>query len=138
VEQAAAVPMAGMVALQALRDVPAGQKVLVNGASGGIGTFAVQIAKSLGAEVTGVCSTSNVDLVRSIGADQVIDYTKEDFTQTGQHYDFILDNVGNHSLSDLRRALMTKGMLVPNGGGFDSRSFASGGRVISAKALARL
>jgi NADPH:quinone reductase-like Zn-dependent oxidoreductase len=102
-EQAAAVPMAGMVALQALRDVPAGQKILVNGASGGIGTFAVQIAKSLGAEVTGVCSTSNVDLVRSIGADHVIDYTNENFTQTGQRYDFILDNVGNHSLSDLRR-----------------------------------
>jgi NADPH:quinone reductase-like Zn-dependent oxidoreductase len=135
-EQAAAVPMAGYVALQALRDhgkVQAGQKVLVNGAAGGIGTFAVQIAKSLGAEVTGVTSTRNVDLVRSIGADHVIDYTKEDFTRTGQHYDFILDNVANHSLSDLRRALAPRGMLVPNGGGFDHRWVASGGRLISAK-----
>jgi NADPH:quinone reductase-like Zn-dependent oxidoreductase len=136
-EQAAAVPMAGSVALHALRDVRAGQKVLVNGASGGIGTFAVQIAKSLGADVTGVCNTSNVNLVRSIGADQVIDYTKEDFTQTGQRYDFILDNVGNHSLSDLRRALTPKGTLVPNGGGFDNRWFASGGRLVSATVLFR-
>src|SRR5947209_11846244 len=88
-EQAAAVPMAGLVARDALRDVRAGQKVLINGASGGIGTFAVQLATSLGAEVTGVCSTSNVDMVRSIGADHVIDYTKEDFTRTGQGYDFI-------------------------------------------------
>jgi NADPH:quinone reductase-like Zn-dependent oxidoreductase len=136
-EQAAAVPMAGSVALHALRDVRAGQKVLVNGASGGIGTFAVQIAKSLGADVTGVCSTSNVDLVRSIGADQVIDYTQEDFTQTGQRYDFILDNVGNHSLSDLRRALTPKGTLVPNGGGFENRWFASAGRLVSATVLFR-
>jgi len=123
-EQAAAVPMAGYVALQALRDhgkVKAGQKVLVNGASGGIGTFAVQIAKSLGAEVTGVTSTRNVDLVRSLGADHVIDYTKENFTRSGQRYDFILDNVANHSL------------LVPNGGGFDHRWVASGGRLIRAK-----
>src|SRR6202165_128640 len=135
-EQAAAVPMAGTVALLAVRDhgkVRAGQKVLVNGASGGIGTFAVQIAKSLGAEVTGVCSTGNVDLVRSIGADHVIDYTKVDFTRTGQRYDFILDNVANRSLSDLRRALTPKGMLVPNGGGFDHRWVASGGRLIRAK-----
>ena len=135
VEQAAAVPMAGLVALEALRDVRAGQTVLVNGASGGIGTFAVQIAKSSGADVTGVCSTSNVDLVRSIGADQVIDYTKEDFTQMEQRYDLILDNVGNHSLSDLRGALTRKGTLVPNGGGFQNRWFASGGRVVSAKVL---
>jgi NADPH:quinone reductase-like Zn-dependent oxidoreductase len=137
-EQAAAVPMAGYVALQALRDhgkVKAGQKVLINGASGGIGTFAVQIAKSLGAEVTGVTSTRNVDLVRSLGADHVIDYTKEDFTRTGQRYDFILDNVANHELSDLRRALAPRGMLVPNGGGFDHRWVASGGRLISAKVL---
>jgi NADPH:quinone reductase-like Zn-dependent oxidoreductase len=136
-EQAAAVPTAGSVALEALRDIRAGQKVLVNGASGGIGTFAVQIAKSLGADVTGVCSTRNVDLVRSIGADHVIDYTKENFTQTGQRYDFILDNVANRSLSDLRRALTPKGTLVPNGGGFDNHWFASGGRVISAKILSR-
>ena len=139
-EQAAAVPMAGLVALQALRDhggVRAGQKVLINGASGGIGTFAVQIAKALGAEVTGVCSTRNVEMVRSIGADQVIDYTREDFTQTGQRYDFILDNVANHSLSDLRGALTPTGTLVPNGGGFDNHWFASGGRVISAHVLKR-
>jgi NADPH:quinone reductase-like Zn-dependent oxidoreductase len=135
-EQAAAVPMAGTVALLAVRDhgkVRAGQKVLINGASGGIGTFAVQIAKSLGATVTGVCSTRNVDLVRSIGADHVIDYTKEDFTRTGHRYDFILDNVANRSLSDLRRALTPKGTLVPNGGGFDHRWVAGGGRLISAK-----
>ena len=139
-EQAAAAPMAGLVALQALRDhggVRVGQKVLINGASGGIGTFAVQIAKSLGAEVTGVCSTRNVDMVRSIGADHVIDYTQEDFTQSGQRYDFILDNVANHSLSDLRRALTPTGTLVPNGGGFDNRWFAGGGRVISATVLSR-
>src|SRR6202521_344710 len=135
-EQAAAAPMAGPVALLAVRDhgkVRAGQKVLVNGASGGIGTFAVQIAKSLGAEVTGVCSTGNVDLVRSIGADHVIDYTKVDFTRTGQRYDFILDNVANRSLSDLRRALTPKGTLVPNGGGFEHRWVAGAGRLISAK-----
>jgi NADPH:quinone reductase-like Zn-dependent oxidoreductase len=135
-EQAAAVPMAGTVALLAVRDhgkVRAGQKVLVNGASGGIGTFAVQIAKSLGAEVTGVCSTSNMDLVRSIGADHVIDYTKEDFTRRSQRYDFILDNVSNRSLSDLRRALTPNGTLVPNGGGFDHRWVAGSGRLIRAK-----
>ncbi len=136
-EQAATVPMAGLVALQALRNVEAGQKVLINGASGGIGTFAVQIAKSLGAQVTGVCSTRNVDLVRSIGADQVIDYTKEDFTQGEQRYDLILDNVSNHSLSDLRRALTPTGTLVPNGGRFDKRWLASGGRVISAHLIFR-
>src|SRR5215207_6261471 len=139
-EQAAAVPMAGLVALQALRDhggVRAGQKVLINGASGGIGTFAVQIAKALGAEVTGVCSTRNVDMVRSIGADHVIDYTREDFTQKDQRYDFVLDNVANHSLPDLRRALTPTGTLVPNGGGFDNHWFASGGRVISAHVLNR-
>src|SRR5215203_2207061 len=139
-EQAAAVPMAGFVALQAVRDhggVRAGQKVLINGASGGIGTFAVQIAKALGAEVTGVCSARNADMVRSIGADHVIDYTREDFTQKDQRYDFILDNVANHSLSDLRGALTPTGTLVPNGGGFDNHWFASGGRVISAHVLNR-
>jgi NADPH:quinone reductase-like Zn-dependent oxidoreductase len=109
--------------LQALRDigqVQQGQKVLINGASGGVGTFAVQIAKALGADVTGVCSTRNVDLVRSLGADHVIDYTREDFTRTGQQYDLILDNVGNRSLSEYRRALNPKGGLIPNsnkGGG---------------------
>ena len=138
-EQAAAVPMAGQVALQALRrgNVRAGQRILINGASGGIGTFAVQIAKSLGADVTAVCSTRNMDLVRSIGADHVIDYTREDFTRSGQRYDFILDNVSNHSLSRLRRAPTPKGTLVPNGGRFDNRWFASGARLIRAAVLFR-
>jgi NADPH:quinone reductase-like Zn-dependent oxidoreductase len=134
-EQAAAVPMAGSVALQALRDhgnVQAGQRVLINGASGGIGTFAVQIAKSLGAEVTGVCSTSNVEMVRSIGADHVIDYARDDFTQSGGRYEFILDNISNRSLSDLRRALTPNGMLVPNGGQFQNRWFSSAGRLFKA------
>jgi len=134
-EQAAAVPLAGSVALQALRDhgnVQAGQKVLINGASGGIGTFAVQIAKSLGAEVTAVVRNGNVELVRSIGADHVIDSASEDFTRTGQRYDFILDNATNRSLSDVRRVLAPTGMLVPNGGGFDNRWFASAGRLLRA------
>jgi NADPH:quinone reductase-like Zn-dependent oxidoreductase len=137
-EQAAAVPMAGLVALQAVRDhgkVKAGQKVLVNGASGGIGTFAVQIAKALGAEVTAVVSTRNVEMVRSIGADHVIDYSTDDFTQSGQQYDFILDNVSNHSLSDLRRSLTPTGMLVPNGGRFDKTWMASGGRIVQGKVM---
>lgn len=139
-EQAAAVPMAGLVALQAIRDranVQAGQKVLINGASGGIGTFAVQIAKSLGAEVTGVTSTTNVDLVRSIGADAVIDYTRSDFTRGGPQYDVILDNVSNHSLSGLRRALTGSGMLIPNGGRFDKRWLASGGRIVQGAVMFR-
>ena len=139
-EQAAAAPMAGLVALQALRDhghLRAGQKVLINGASGGIGTFAVQIAKSFGAEVTGVCSTRNVDMVRSIGADHVIDYTKEDFTRSGERYDLILDNVGNHSLSELRRALTPAGTLLPNSGGFEHHWFASGGRIVRALVVSR-
>jgi NADPH:quinone reductase-like Zn-dependent oxidoreductase len=120
-EQAAAVGVSATTALQLLREqgkVKPGQKVLINGASGGVGTFAVQIAKSFGAEVTGVCSTKNVDMVRSIGADHVIDYTHEDFTQGQQRYDFILDNVGNHSLSDTRRALTPNGTLQSNGGGY--------------------
>ena len=119
-EQAAAVGVSATTALQLLREqgkVKPGQKVLINGASGGVGTFAVQIAKYFGAEVTGVCSTTNVDMVLSIGADHVIDYTQEDFTRGGQRYDFILDNVGNHSLSDTRRALTPKGTLQSNGGG---------------------
>jgi len=138
-EQAASVPMAGLVALQALRkgNVGAGTKVLINGASGGIGTFAVQIAKSLDAHVTAVCSTRNVELMRSLGADEVIDYTKDDFTHAGQKYDFILDNVSNHSLSRLRRALSSTGTLVPNGGRFDKRWMASGGRIVQGKLLFR-
>ena len=138
-EQAAAVGVSAFTALQALRDqgkVQPGQKVLINGASGGVGTFAVQIAKSFGADVTGVCSTRNVDMVRSIGADQVIDYTQEDFTQSGQRYDFILDNVANHSLSDFRRALTPKGTLQPNAGGHSSgRWIGPMGSVIKALVL---
>jgi len=114
-EQAAAVPIAAITALQGLRDVGGirpGQEVLINGASGGVGTFAVQIAKVLGATVTGVCSTRNVDLVRSLGADRVIDYTREDFTRTGQRYDLIFDLAGNHSLSAYKRALKPGGALV--------------------------
>src|SRR5438067_7637619 len=119
-EQAASVNIAGVTALQAVRDkgkVEAGQRVLINGASGGVGTFAVQIAKSFGADVTGVCSTRNVDLVRSLGADHVIDYTKEDFTKGDQRYDVILDNVPNHSLSECKGVLTPTGKYVLIGGG---------------------
>ena len=119
-EQAAAIGVSASTALQLLRDdgkVQPGQKVLINGASGGVGTFAVQIAKALGAEVTGVTSTRNVELVRSIGADHVIDYTREDFTEDGPRYDLILDNVGNHSMAQTRRALTPTGTLISNGGG---------------------
>jgi NADPH:quinone reductase-like Zn-dependent oxidoreductase len=118
-EQAAAVPTAALTALQALRDkgkLQPGQKVLINGASGGVGTFAVQIAKVFGAEVTGVCSARNMEMVRSIGADRVIDYTQEDFTQSGKRYDLILDNVANRTFSELRRALAPQGVVIPNSG----------------------
>ena len=118
-EQAAAVPMAGVTALQALRDkgrLQAGQKVLINGASGGVGTFAVQIARSFGAEVTGVCSTRNVDTVRSIGADHVVDYTQEDFTVDGRRYDLMLDIAGNRSWSECKRVLTDTATLVVVGG----------------------
>src|SRR5213080_3300140 len=119
-EQAGSVGIAGVTALQAIRDkgkVQPGQKVLINGASGGVGTFAVQIAKSFGADVTGVCSTRNVDLVKSLGADRVIDYTKEDYTKSDQKYDAILDNVANHSLSENRKLLPPNGKYVMIGGG---------------------
>jgi NADPH:quinone reductase-like Zn-dependent oxidoreductase len=121
-EQAASVPIAAFTALQGLRNrgqIQAGQKVLINGAAGGVGTFAVQIAKSFGAAVTGVCSTRNVEMVRSIGADYVIDYTQEDFTKRGQSYDLMLDCIGNHSLSACRRVLNPGGTYIPVGGTTD-------------------
>lgn len=117
-EEAAAVPVAALTALQALRDhgqIKAGQKLLINGASGGIGTYAVQMGKVFGAEVTGVCSTRNLELVRSLGADHVIDYTREDFTQNGRHYDLILDNVANHSVTKCLQALNPQAICVVAG-----------------------
>ena len=132
-EQAAAVGVSASTALQLLRDqgkIKPGQKVLINGASGGIGTFAVQIAKTFGAEVTGVCSTRNVEMVRSIGADHVIDYTREDFTRNGHRFDFILDNVANHSLSDTRRVLTPSGKLQSNNGTSGGRWFGTIGTVL--------
>ncbi|MEV0615612.1 NAD(P)-dependent alcohol dehydrogenase [Nonomuraea sp. NPDC050404] len=136
-EQAAAVPTSALTALQALRDkarVKAGQKVLVNGASGGIGTFAVQLARSYGAEVTGVCGSGNAELVRSLGAGHVIDYAKEDFTRG--RYDVILDNVGNRSVADCRRALTPGGTLIPNSGS-GGRWVGPMGRIIRLKAMER-
>lgn len=118
-EQVAVVPISALAALQGLRDagnVRPGQRVLINGASGGVGVYAVQIAKSLGAEVTGVCGASNVELVRSLGADHVIDYTSEDFTRNGQSYDVILDNVASRTFAEYRRALAPEGRVVPNSG----------------------
>jgi NADPH:quinone reductase-like Zn-dependent oxidoreductase len=139
-EQAASVPIAAITALQGLRDkghVQPVQTVLINGASGGVGTFAVQIAKSFGADVTGVCSTRNVDMVRSLGADHVIDYTKEDFTKGDQRYDVVLDNVGTQPLSGFRRVLTPKGIYVMIGGGGpnDSQWIGPFGRVINTVVL---
>jgi NADPH:quinone reductase-like Zn-dependent oxidoreductase len=137
-EQAAAVPLAALTALQGLRDhgqIQAGQKVLIIGASGGVGTFAVQLGKSFGAEVTGLCSTRNLDLVRSIGADHVIDYTKEDFTQSGQKYDLIFQLAGTRSPSDCRRALTSKGKLILSSGESDGRWIGPLDRIIKAVVL---
>jgi NADPH:quinone reductase-like Zn-dependent oxidoreductase len=137
-EQAAAVPLAGSTALMGLRDaahVQPGQRVLINGASGGVGTFAVQIGKSLGAEVTGVCSAKNADLVRSIGADHVIDYVSEDFSRNGQQYDVVFDLVGNRSLSDCRRALTPEGTLVLSGGGVSEGGSFIGPLALFAKSM---
>jgi NADPH:quinone reductase-like Zn-dependent oxidoreductase len=137
-EQAACVPIAAFTALQGLRNkgkVQPGQKVLINGASGGVGTFAVQIAKSLGADVTGVCSTRNVDMVRSIGADRVIDYTQEDFTKSGQRYDVFFDCIGQHSLSACRRVLNDKGIYVGAGGPSDRWMIGPIGRLIKSVAM---
>ena len=131
-ELAAAAPVAAVTALQALRDIgnlKAGQKVLVNGAAGGVGSFAVQIARAFGAHVTGVCSTRNVEMVESLGADHVIDYTGDDFTNEPERYDLILDNAGNHTLSELRRVLTPEGTLILNSG-------ASIGMLILGRAVA--
>jgi NADPH:quinone reductase-like Zn-dependent oxidoreductase len=138
-EQAAAVPTSSVAALQALRagGIKAGQQVLLVGASGGVGLFAVQIAKSFGAEVTGVCSTAKVNLVRSVGANHAIDYTKEDFTQSRQQYDLILVMGGNHSLSQLKRALRPGGILVPVGTEAGNR-WVGGKAWIQAMLLSRL
>ena len=134
-EQAAAIPLAAVTALHAIRDrghVQPGQRVLVNGAAGGVGTFAVQIAAALGAEVTGVCSARNADMVRSIGATHVIDYTSEDFTDGTTRYDVILDNVGNRSIRDLRRAATPTGIVIVNGGGSPGHIIGAVGSILRA------
>ena len=139
-EQAASAPVAAFTVLQGLRDkgqIQPGQKVLINGAAGGVGTFAVQIAKSFGADVTGVCSTRNVDMVRSIGADRVIDYTREDFTKSGQRYDLIFDSVGNHSLLACRRVLNPKGIYIAVGGPSGRWMIGPLARAIAAPVLSR-
>jgi len=139
-EQAASVPVAAVTALQGLRDkgkVKPGQKVLINGAAGGVGTFGVQIAKSFGADVTGVCSTRNVEMVRSLGAGRVIDYTQEDFTKSGRRYEIMLDLVGNRSLSDCRRALTAEGTLVLAGGTDKGRWLGPLAGVLKAVVLSR-
>ena len=138
-EQAASAPVAAFTALQGLRDkgqIQPGQKVLINGAAGGVGTFAVQIAKWFGADVTGVCSTRNADMVRSIGADRVIDYTQEDFTKSGQRYDLFFDCVGNHSLLACRRVLNPKGIYIVVGGP-DGRWLGPLARMIKTLVLSR-
>ena len=142
-EQAASVPIAAFTALQGFRrggltkdgKVHTGQKILINGAAGGVGTFAVQIAKSFGADVTGVCSTKNVEMVRSIGADQVVDYTQEDFTKSSRRYDVILDCVGNHSFSECRRVMNPRGIYVGAGGTSDNWMIGPLTRALKALAL---
>jgi len=139
-EQAASIPVAALTALQGLRDkgrVQAGQKVLINGAAGGVGTFAVQIAKWFGADVTGVTSTKNAEMIRALGADRAIDYTQEDFTKGGQRYDLILDNIGNHSLSACRRVLSPKGRCVIAGAPKEAAVFFVT-RAVGAPVLSRL
>jgi NADPH:quinone reductase-like Zn-dependent oxidoreductase len=139
-EQASAIGVSASTALQLLRDdgkVQPGQRVLINGASGGVGTFAVQIAKAFGAEVTGVSSTRNLDLVRSLGADHVIDYTSEDFTTGTERYDLILDNVGNHSMAQTRRALTPGGTLISNGGGHEDGKLGRTVRAMFASMLVK-
>jgi len=139
-EHAASVPLAAFTALQGLRDkgrIQPGRKVVVNGAAGGVGTFAVQIAKAFGAEVTGVCSATNVDMVRSIGADHVVDYTKEDFTKRGQRYDLIFDCVGNHPLSAYRRTLNPKGIAIMVGDRTGRGMIRLLSRLIAASVLSR-
>ena len=139
-EQAAAVPVAALTALQGLRDkggIRPGQSVLINGAAGGVGTFAVQIAKSFGADATGVCSTRNVELVRSLGADRVIDYTRDDFTRISRRYDLIFDCVGNHSFSARRRALVPKGVCVMVGGPNEGRWLGPLAGLLKAMLLSR-
>jgi NADPH:quinone reductase-like Zn-dependent oxidoreductase len=140
-EEAAAVPVAALTALQGLRDrgqIQAGQKVLVNGASGGVGTFAVQIAKALGAEVTAVCSTGNVDLARSIGADHVVDYTREDFTRSDQRYDLMFDNAGSRSWSACKRVLSPQATVVLVGGQMGNRLLGPLGHVVRMRLAATL
>jgi len=140
-EQAASVPVAAFTALQGLRDkgkIQLGQSVLINGASGGVGTFAVQIAKSFGAEVTGVCSTRNVDMVRSIGADHIFDYTREDFTKSGRRYDLLFDCIGNHPLSACRRVLNSKGTCVMVGEMSGRSMIGIVARLLSALVLSKL
>ncbi|MGW2296731.1 NAD(P)-dependent alcohol dehydrogenase [Streptomyces violaceorubidus] len=137
-EQAAALPMGAVTALRGIRTVGgvrSGQRVLVNGAGGGVGTFAVQIAEVLGAEVTAVCSASNADLVRSLGAAHVLDYARQDFTDGGERYDVVLDNVGNHPPARLRRALAPRGVLVANGGGSPGRVFGAIGTMLELAAV---
>ncbi len=134
-EEAAAIPVSGVTALRGIRDagkVKAGQKALINGATGGVGVYAVQVAKSLGAEVTAVCGPGNAELARSLGADHVIDYTKEDYTQGEKRYDLILDNVANHSLAEARRALTPTGSLIPNSARSSGRGMGAVGRMAHA------